>query len=145
MPRKILFALMTLLLVLALAGCEGTSGSSVGASKSCRANNNGTQCEGSFRKISGTVGEEMTVSGGLSDVEVAVRASVETGTVRVYVINSNGARTESVAQPGEPADFSALGEVEYDSMDEEYYVNVYFEASEASATGIAYSVDITYP
>ena len=145
MPRKFLFGLMTLVLTFALAGCEGTSGSTVGTHKSCRANNNGAQCEGSFKKISGTVMEEMTVVGGRGDVEVAVRASVETGTVRVYVVNANNARTEALMKPGEPADFSALGEVEYDSMDEGYYVKVYFEASDAPATGIAYSVDITYP
>lgn len=143
MLRKYLFGLMTIVLALALAGC--TSGSAAGVQKLCRANNNGAQCEGGFKKISGTVQEEITIAGGYDDVEVAVRASVETGTVRVYIINSNNTRTEAFVKPGEPAAFSALGEVEYDSLDEGYYVKVYFEASDTPATGIAYSVDITYP
>lgn len=142
MRRWILIAIL-LALALALVACEGTSGSSSGARKSCRANPGSSHCEGSIKKMNGTISVALTASRSPGDAEVTVSAMAESGTVRVYLVNSNNATTEALLKPGAPVTFSGLGEVVYDS--DGSYINLYFEASDAPATGISYTADVTYP
>ncbi len=93
--------------------------------------------------MSGTISVELAASNSGGDAEVSVQASVENGSVRVYLVNSNNAQTEAIMKPGEPVNFSGLGEAVYSS--DGSYIKLYFEASDASAEGISYIADITYP
>jgi len=138
--RKILFVLLILLVVLSVVGCEGgISGSVSGSNQSCTADIQGGACHGGFKKLSGTISEDMPMTRAMSTVQVNVTASVEEGAVRVYLIAPDDNQTSAVAKPNAPVSISGFAEGYSDSF------RVYFEAVDESAKGIKYDLNFTYP
>ncbi len=118
----------------------GISGSVMGSRQSCSSNLDGGRCQGGFKKLSGTISEDMsTARTGFSQVTAEVWASVEEGAVKVYLVDPDGIETSQIARPGKPVEISGGPEAYYDSF------RVYFEALDGEALGIEYIVDYTYP
>lgn len=130
------FALIALLV--AALGCEGaTSGSTSGGREMCRGNNYAGVCEGSCRKMTGTVGHDIELEG-LSEgapVDVKVEVEVESGVLRFSVTDPNGNTISEDARPGMPA--TLIGTTGVDAFGE---IEITFEAVEGEATGIEYEI-----
>lgn len=135
--RKAIWMLLTLVMVLALVACEGgTSGSVVGSSSSCRQGGGSGTCQGRYRTLRGTYGEDIedeSISS-FDEVQVKVDVSVEAGSVRVSIETPDGERPSALAEPGQPATLVALASGEMDGLE------VRFEAVDGEATGVSYTI-----
>jgi hypothetical protein len=135
--RKGIWALLTLALIVVLVACEGgTSGSVIGSSSSCRQGGGGGTCEGRYRTLRGSYGEDIedeSVDSGDS-VQVKVDVSVESGRVSVSVETPDGERAGATAEPGQPASLIALAAGEWEGFE------VRFEAVEGEAGGVSYTI-----
>jgi len=139
--KKIWHILILILAILIISACgEGIQGSVMGSRQQCSSNLNGGHCEGSFKKLSGTYSEDMSMTrSGFYQVEVEVIASVEEGELRVFLVDPEGNETSSIAMPGQTIEIHGNVEANYESF------RVYFEALTEEVKGIAYTVDYTYP
>ena len=127
--------------MLSITSCEkGISGSVLGSRLSCSSNIDGGRCQGGFRKLSGTISEDMSMTRtGFHQVLAEVTASVSEGGLRVYLVDPEGVETSKLAQPGKQITIAGAAEAYFDSF------RVYFEAVDGEATGIEFVVDFTYP
>jgi hypothetical protein len=142
MMRKALLCVIAILLVITALGCSGcTSGSVTGERLSCSGNSlGGGTCKGSFKKLSGTATADIDVSrSAIYSVNAEVTASVEEGSVRVYLVAPDGTQTGAEMRPGSPVAISGPARGHTDSF------RVYFEALEGSASGISFEISYTYP
>ncbi len=138
--KKLPITLLIFFLAFLVFACEGgTSGSVSGSGQSCTSNGSGGVCEGSYAKLSGTYSEDIEVSGVTDEVLVDVTASVDEGSVRVYLVDPDGNKTGAVAKPGAPVSVSGSAEVSLDAF------SVYFEAVDGKAAGVKYNIQYTYP
>ena len=139
--KKLLPLFLILLLALSIAGCEGgTSGSVSGSSQSCSTDSSGGTCQGKFSKLSGTFSEDIPMSYAASAVQVEVTASVDEGSVRVYLIDPDGEHVgNKIAKPNAPVTVSGLAEGYTDTF------RVYFEAVDGSAKGVRYNLTYAFP
>ncbi|MBN2046988.1 MAG: hypothetical protein JW750_04010 [Anaerolineaceae bacterium] len=138
------FILISLLLLLALSlvGCdgEGVSGSAIGGSERSSHNMQGGKAEGSYKKIKGTYPASYELSIVNNDmVFVDLTASVETGTLHVYLKGPDGQITEMTLAAGETGSINGVAEV---AFNEEF--RIYYEAVDGEAEGISYSMSYTY-
>ena len=140
MKKFILFCIFAFLIT-CLSSCEGgISGSVMGSRQKCSSDIAGGHCEGSFKKLSGTISEDMSMTRtGFQTVKAEVWASVEEGALRVYLVDPEGVKTSQVVYPGQPATLVGEAEAYYDSF------RVYFEALDGDAQGVEYVIDYTYP
>ena len=101
------WALVILALALILAtACEGgTSGSVVGSRQSCTHKMGSGSCKGSYRKLTGTYGEDIENDRIFASdaIQVQVEVSVESGVVRVSVESPDEEVSSVEASPGKPA------------------------------------------
>ena len=142
MKRKALLCLLAAALVFSVIGCdEGKSGSASGKRLSCSGNSlKGGTCKGRFKKLTGTSTADIEVSrSAIHSVNAEVVASVEEGSIRVYLVAPNGTETSAEARPGSPANVSGPARGHID----EFWV--YFEALEGTASGISFDVSYDYP
>lgn len=138
--KKLLAAFLIFLLALSIAGCEGgTSGSVSGSSQSCSTDSSGGTCQGKFNKLSGTYSEDIPMSQTANAVQVDVTASVDEGSVRVYLVDPDGEQKSAIAKPNAPASVSGLADGFIDTF------RVYFEAVDGSAKGVTYNLTFSYP
>lgn len=126
-----------LLLTALLASCAGgTSGSVIGSRESCRSSAGSGTCEGTFNKLKGTYGkdieDESVFSGDAIDVEV--RASVESGSVRISVESPEDEITFIEISSGNSGTLMGVASGEFDGFE------VVFEALEGEATVITYQI-----
>ncbi len=136
--KKTLIVLLVLV-TLIISACEGgTSGSVSGSSQSCSTDNNGGICQGHFKKLSGTFSEDIPITRSVDEIHVAVDTSVDSGTVRVYLVAPDGTKTEAIVKPNEPASVSGIAEESFDTF------RVYFEAMDGQAEGVTYKLSFTY-
>ena len=135
--RRAIWMLCTLALILALVACEGgTSGSVVGSSSSCRQGGGSGTCQGRYRTLRGTYGEDIedeSISS-FDEVQVKVDVSVEGGSVRVSIETPDSERPSAVAEPGQPATLVGLASGEMDGFE------VRFEAVDGEASGVSYTI-----
>ncbi len=138
---KIWHNLLLILSILIITACgDGIHGSVMGSRQKCSSNLNGGRCEGSFKKLSGTYSEDMSMTrSGFFQVEVKVSASVEEGEIRVFLVDSQGNETSSIATLGQPIEIQGNVEANYESF------RVYFEALTDDVKDVAYTVDYVYP
>ncbi len=127
----------TLLLTALLASCAGgTSGSVLGSRESCRISTGSGTCEGTFTRLKGTYGkdieDESIFSGDAIDVEV--RASVESGPVRISVESPEGEVTFIEISSGNSGTLIGVASGEFDGFE------VVFEALEGEAADITYQI-----
>ncbi len=140
MKRISLTVLITFVFSILSACGDGIHGSVMGSRQSCSSNIEGGHCEGGFRKLSGKISEDMSMTrSGFFQVHVRVWASVEEGAMRVYLIDPEGNETDEIAKPGKPVTVSGDVEANYESF------RVYFQALDDEAKGVEYIVDYTYP
>jgi len=142
MMKKALLCLTAILLIFGALGCSGgTSGSVSGQRMSCSGNSlGGGTCKGSFKKLSGTFSADIEVSrSAINSVNAEVTASVEEGSVRVYLVAPDGTQTGAEMRPGNPVTISGPARGHTDEF------RVYFEALEGSASGISFEVSYSYP
>jgi hypothetical protein len=131
------YGIPILLLAALLASCAGgTSGSVIGSKESCRSSAGSGTCEGTFNKLKGTYGkdieDESVFSGDAIDVEV--RASVESGPVRISVESPDDEITFIEISSGNSGTLIGVASGEFDGFE------VVFEALEGEATVITYQI-----
>ncbi len=134
-----LFLLMTLL----LAACE-TTGSSRGASKSCRSSGTSGSCTITIQSIQGTVSQKIENSAFRSShdaAEVTVTMNGASGGVRVYLNGPDDQRTAVEVQPGGTAELT--GPADITGTDPRGF-NVYFEVLEEGASVENIQAEVTY-
>ncbi len=135
--KRVVWVSLALALAFALIACEGgTSGSVMGSSSSCRQGGGGGSCEGRYRTLRGTYGEDIEVEGlsSFDEVQVEVEVSVESGSVRVSIETPDGERPSADAAPGQPARLLGLATGEMDGFE------VRFEALDGEASGVSYTI-----
>jgi hypothetical protein len=137
MDRKRLSLLCLSLLVLTLSACAGaTSGSVRNSSQSCRALAGSGGCDGRLGKLSGTYGidiEDEGISPG-DQVWVELVISVEVGSVRVSIEDTDGGINSVDVDPSAPVKLTGLTQGEFDGFE------VTFQALGEFAEGITYSL-----
>jgi len=126
-----------LLFTALLTSCAGgTSGSVFGSRESCRSSAGSGTCEGTFNKLKGTYGkdieDESVFSGDAIDVEV--RASVESGPIRISMESPEGEVTFIEISSGDSGTLLGVASGEFDGFE------VVFEALEEEATEITYQI-----
>ena len=133
--RRALFALIAAL-ILATACEGGTSGSVVGSRQSCTHKVDAGSCKGSYRKLTGTYGQDIENDRIFASdaIQVQVEFSVEIGVVRVAVESPDGDVSSAEASPGKPASLAGVA----GGFSEE--VRVRFEAVDGEATGVSYEI-----
>lgn len=134
-------ALLTLIAILLFcAACEGgTSGSVTGSRERCSHQARAGQCSGSFKKLSGTYSLDVENLSVVRGAEVEVQASVETGSLKVYVKTPDD-ETASVTVPaGGSATLRGVAKEEWDGF------RVYFQAIEGQAEGVTYEMTYQVP
>jgi hypothetical protein len=135
--KRGIWTLPALILVLVLVACEGgTSGSVIGSSSSCRQGGGSGTCQGRYRTLRGTYGEDIedeSISS-FDEVQVKVDVSVEGGSVRVSIETRDGERPGALAEPGQPATLIGLATGEMDGFE------VRFEAVDGEASGVSYTI-----
>jgi hypothetical protein len=135
--KRTIWISLALALILILVACEGgTSGSVLGSSSSCRQGAGGGSCEGRYRTLRGSYGEDVEIEGLSSSdaVQVDVEVSVEEGNVRVSIETPDGERPSVDAAPGQPARLLGVATGEMDGFE------VRFEAVDGEASGISYTI-----
>jgi hypothetical protein len=135
--KRAIWVSLVLVLILALVACEGaTSGSVVGSSSSCRQVGGGGTCQGRYRTLRGSYGEDVEHEGISSSdqIQVQVDVEVEGGSVRASVETPDGERPSVTAAPGTPARLLALAKGEMDGFE------VRFEAVDGEASGVSYTI-----
>jgi len=135
--KRAMWTFLILSLILVLAACEGgTSGSVLGSSSSCRQGGGGGSCEGRYRTLRGSYGEDVEIEGlsSFDAVQVDVEVSVEEGNVRVSIETPDGERPGVDAAPGQPARLLGVATGEMDGFE------VRFEAVDGEASGISYTI-----
>jgi hypothetical protein len=135
--KRAIWTLLVVALILALVACEGgTSGSVVGSSSSCRQGGSGGTCQGRYRTLRGSYGEDIEHEGMSSSdtVKVQVDVTVETGNVLVSIETPDGEHPSVTAAPGAPATLVGLATGEMDGF------GVRFEAVDGEASGVSYTV-----
>lgn len=139
--KKICLVFIFVLLLSSGSACgDGIHGSVMGSRLKCSSNLNGGHCEGSFKKLSGTYSEDMSMTrSGFFQVQVEVWASVEEGEIRVFMVDPEGNETSAIARDGQPIKIQGDVEANYESF------RVYFEALDDEVWGVSYIVDYTYP
>lgn len=139
---KKLFPILIILIMLVLSACGGGAvrGSVSGQRLRCSSDTHGGNCEGSFKKLKGTISEDMSLSRkGFDAIYAEVEASVENGTLRVFLKDPEGVESSVIIHDGEPGFLAGFAEGFHDSF------RVYFEAVEGEAEDIQYTVVYTYP
>lgn len=126
-----------LLLTALLGSCAGgTSGSVIGSKESCSSSAGSGICEGTFNKLKGTYGkdieDESVFSGDAIDVEV--RASVESGPIRISVESPDSEVTFIEISSGNSGTLLGVALGEFDGFE------VVFEALEGEAADITYQI-----
>ena len=138
--QKIGLWLVLAALIASLVGCESTSGSVTGSSTACSSSSSSGSCRGTLATLSGTYAQaSKQLRIGVRSVTVNVHASVDKGSVRVYVVAPDGTEQGATATPEQPATFSAQAQASSKTF------RVYFEAVEGTASGVSYSIDYTAP
>jgi hypothetical protein len=135
--KRAIWTFSCLALILALIACEGgTSGSVIGSSSSCRQGGRGGSCEGRYRTLRGSYGEDVEIEGFSSSnqVQVEVEVAVESGSVRVSIETPEGERPSVDAAPGQPARLLGVAVGEMDGFE------VRFEAVDGEASGVSYTI-----
>lgn len=135
--RRATWMLLATTLVLVLVACEGgTSGSVIGSSSSCRHGGQGGSCEGRYRTLRGTYGQDIDVEGlsSFDEVQVEVEVAVDSGDVRVSIETPDGDRPTEDARPGQPARLLGVASGETDGFE------VRFEAVDGEASGVSYTI-----
>jgi hypothetical protein len=132
--------LAILMLILSALACEST-GSTVGSHRACRSTIGSGQCEGSRKKLSGTVTEDIENDriSSFDTIPVEITVSVESGAVRVSCKDPDGETPSAQASPGSPAALSADCEGDFDELE------VTFEALDGDATGVSYTINYQVP
>jgi len=132
--------LVLVMLILSALACEST-GSTVGSRQTCRYANGSGQCEGSWKKLSGTVTEDIENDdiGSSDTIPVEISVSVESGTVWVSCKDPDGETRSAQASPGSPATLSGNCEGSFDEFE------VSFEALDGDATGVSYTINYQVP
>ena len=140
MQKRIVLVVAILVLILSALACEST-GSTVGSHRACRSTVGSGQCEGSWKKLSGTVTENIENDriSSFDTIPVEITVSVESGTVRVSCKDPDGETWSAQASSGSPATLSAGCEGDFDELD------VTFEALGGDATGISYRIGYEVP
>jgi len=128
------------MLILSALACEST-GSTIGSHRACRSTKNSGQCEGSWKKLSGTVTESIENDriSSFDTIPVESTVSVESGTVRVSWKDPDGETRSAQASPGSPATLSADCEGDFDELE------VTVEALDGDATGASYTINYQVP
>jgi hypothetical protein len=72
-------------------------------------------------------------------VEVAVQAEVENGTLKVWIGSPNEEQISAQASPGEPALLGGVAEVDWDEF------TVYIQSVEGKAEGVSYEIAYRIP
>jgi hypothetical protein len=142
MSRRVGLVLMMVLVLVLTVACEGgTSGSVSGSSERCSHKVSGGTCSGKFKRLRGTytknVESERIFSG--SAIPVEVKASVESGTLRVYVEDPDGEVTSVDVAPGGTGTLVGFAKGEFDEFD------VKFEAVGEEATGVSWEIVYQIP
>jgi hypothetical protein len=138
MARKPLFILMmiTTILLAACGSSGGSSGSAFMQKQSCRAIPSGGACEGSFGRIKGTVSADIeSANSGFLSFNAEVNASVESGRVRVYLIDSEGSENATVMEPGKAVKLTGDAMATFDGF------RIYFETLDGEAKGVKFNVE----
>lgn len=136
---RILVVLFIFSLMLPACG-DAIHGSVMGSRLKCTATLNGGRCEGSIRKLKGTISEDMSLARpNFHQVQVEVWASVENGSLRIFLVDPDGVETSQIIRAGSSGSISGIAEGYYDSF------RVYFEALEGEVQGIQFLVDYAYP
>lgn len=142
MRKRVWLVLFLVLLIVLSTACEGgTSGSVVGSRESCSSRGGSGTCKGSWRKLSGTYGQDIEdewISGGEA-ITVKAQVSVESGTVRVSVESPDDQVSSVDVAPGKPATLVGIAEGAFEEFE------VRFEAVEGEATGISYEIAYQLP
>jgi hypothetical protein len=136
---KIKIWLLVAVLIATMLACE-SSGSATNSRKSCSSSGNSGTCEGSFGSLTGKYSQELgtdALSGNLVNMDGTF--AVESGSLRVWIIDKNGAEADVLVTPGEPASLSGITETSMDGF------TVYFEAVDGEAAGITYTVNYRVP
>jgi hypothetical protein len=125
------------LAILLLSACSGgTSGSVRNSSQTCTALGGNGSCEGRFGRLSGTYGIDIEDEGiGPSDlVLVEVTASVEVGSLRVFLEGPEGETNSIEVNPGTPVQLVGYAQGEFDGFE------IGFQALGEFAEGVNYSL-----
>ncbi len=128
------------MLILSALACEST-GSTVGSHRACRSTINSDQCDGRWKRLSGTVTESIENDriSSFDTIPVESTVSVESGTVRVSWKDPDGETRSAQASPGSPATLSADCEGDFDEIE------VTVEALDGGATGAFYTINYQVP
>jgi hypothetical protein len=132
----ILFALLA---TLVLATACGTSGSVSGSRQSCSSRGSEGECSGSFKKLSGTYSLDIENEHVVSEAEIQVKASVQTGPLKVYVRTPDDEINSVDVPVGGAATLLGTAKGEFDGF------KVYFEAVEGQAEGVKYQIRYFVP
>ena len=128
------------MLILSALACEST-GSTVGSHRACRSTINSDQCDGRWKRLSGTVTESIENDriSSFDTIPVEITVSVESGTVRVSCKDPDGETRNAQASPGNPTSLLADCEGDFDEIE------VTFEALDGDAAGVAYAINYQVP
>ena len=140
--KKITIALLVLMLLAALTGCE-TSGSSRGAAKSCQSSNTSGTCTVTIQEIEGTVSQKVENNSFRSshrEAEVTVDVTVGSGNIEVYVDGPDNQHTAVQVAPGQTATMTGSAAI---SGASERGFNVYFKAVDGKAGDIQAEIKYT--
>ena len=140
MHGRIVLVPVILMLILSALACEST-GSTVGSHRACRSTVGSGQCEGSWKRLSGTVTENIENDriSSFDTIPVEITVSVDDGTVQVSCQGPDGETWSGQASPGSPATLSADCEGDFDELE------VTFEALDGDATGVSYMINYQVP
>ena len=130
--------MLALAMVLATACEGGTSGSVVGSRQSCTHRMDTGSCKGSYRKLSGTYGEDIENDRIFYGAAIRVKAeiSVESGTLWVSVESPESEVSSVQVTPGQPTILEGVAK----GSAGEFVVRL--QAVDSEVTGVSY--DIVY-
>ncbi len=119
MERRFIPVLCLAFVFMAVLACEGTSGSVMNSSQNCQSVGNRRECEGKFGKLSGTYGidiEDDNISS-IDVIDVEVRVTVESGSVKIFVQGPGGELSSVQVRPGQPATLVGVAEGDFDGFE----------------------------